>query len=315
MIVLLEPPQKPGFISGGFRYQERVFDHLAPLRGRRISTTADDLEQVINNIRSDTPDAMIVVDGLFLELRDAPLPIDTTALLHMVPYQEDWCSRPMHVIATSTTTADRIKEQCQSVSVVRPGIDACFRRQRPLRAPDGTVRILCVGTLCQQKGQARLARILSSISASWQLTLVGTNALGEPELLNINADQADSRIKFTGAVRATTLADYYSTHDLLVSLSLNESFGMAVAEAASAGLPVLALKTGEIGSFILHDRNGWLQPISATDNDIRAALDQLITNPQMLRDASAAWRPPAVNSWEDVADKFASACHAIGGQT
>ena len=125
MITLLEPPRPPGLPSGGFRYQERVVAALGD-DASRISVTPAELRDKVLELRRQDPSAQIIVDGWFADLAADSLPEEVTALLHMVPARPSWSTRPLHVVATGQPTADAVAEQAASVTVVRPGVDACF---------------------------------------------------------------------------------------------------------------------------------------------------------------------------------------------
>ena len=89
-------------------------------------------------------------------------------------------------------------------------------------------------------------------------------------------------------------------------LSASESYGMAAAEAAAAGLPLLGLDTGELRSFGDEDARTIL-PIDATDDVVASALRQLLARPHALR-AKRATRPGSRRTWRCAATEFAAAC-------
>ena len=140
MITLLEPPRPPGLPSGGFRYQERVVAALGD-DASRISVPPAELHDKVRELRRQDPSAQVVVDGWFADLAADPLPDDVTALLHMAPARPDWSARPLHVVATGQPTADAIARQAASVTIVRPGVDACFSAAP--RSGDPTFAIVC----------------------------------------------------------------------------------------------------------------------------------------------------------------------------
>ncbi|MFT4841697.1 MAG: glycosyltransferase involved in cell wall biosynthesis [Planctomycetota bacterium] len=313
VIILIEPHRLDTVTSGGYRYQACVFEHLKAEQGRKIASTSRDLQPLIDRLRREEPQATIVVDGLFAELRAKPLPSGTIALLHMVPTRSNWCEQPMHVLATSATTAAAVAGQSRSTTVVRPGLDVCFDQERMVRKPDGAVQVLCVGTISAAKGQARLVRMLQQMKQPWQLALIGSYDPDDEELLRVRQHGEGLPIALHGSVSIQEIAYRFARADLLVSLSRSESFGMAVAEAAAAGLPVLALATGELDSFIHNGKNGWLLPNDVDDQDIQAHLQDLLITPSKLEAARAARTRPPLADWKDVAQRFVAACNAAHG--
>lgn len=308
MIILIEPYRKPAVTSGGYRYQACVFEHLAAGQARKVASTPRELQPLIDRLRREEPQATIVVDGLFAELSAKPLPSGTIALLHMVPTRSNWCEQPMHVLATSATTAAAVAGQSRSTTVVRPGLDACFDQARIARKPDGVIQVLCVGTISAAKGQARLVRMLQAMRQPWQLALIGCYNPDDEELLRVRQHSEGLPVALHGSVSIQEVAYRFARADLLVSLSRSESFGMAVAEAAAAGLPVLALATGELDSFIQTGKNGWLLPNDADDDEIHAYLQDLLITPSKLAAAKTARTRPPMADWQDVAQRFAAAC-------
>jgi len=312
VIILIEPQHRSGFISGGYRYNARVFEHLAPEQGRKITATPAELPALVERIRRDEPNTCIVVDGLFAELGPEPLPAETVALLHMVPSRSDWCKAPPHVITTSAATANAVAGISRSTTVVPPGLDQCFDLERVPPKQADALKLVCVGTISPGKGQVRLVRLLASIPQPWRLTLIGSFDAASEAVAELHRFRERLPIELAGPQPIEDVAECFASSDLLISLSRSESFGMAVAEAAAAGLPVLALATGEIDRFVVDGRNGWLLPPHAEDQAIRSCLQDLLAQPAKLEAAKAARVRPAMASWREVAQSFSQACASTG---
>lgn len=306
MILLLEPARAPDFVSGGYRYQAEI--------GRRLSARGDgelqaisprDLESVVAAARAQATPPTIVVDGLFAE--HGLLPAGTIALLHTVPRTTPWSRGPLPVIATSQLTADAVGGPATHTAVVRPGLDACFAPV-PVRRAGSPLRIVCVGTLCPAKGQ----RLVAEALAGWacELVLLGCDRSDPDYVGSVRRAAAGLPIQVPGARPPESVAAELRAADLFVSASRKESFGMAVAEAAACGVPVLAFNTGEIDSFVHDGENGWLVAPDADDPSFAARLRALVARSSDLDRARTLARAPNLASWDVVTDRFVAACRA-----
>ncbi len=79
------------------------------------------------------------------------------------------------------------------------------------------------------------------------LTMIGPDAgmLNECIELAKNLKVFD-KINFTGKIENTRLFDFYQTHHVFLNTTSYESFGVALVEAASCGIPIVSNKVGEI---------------------------------------------------------------------
>lgn len=303
MITLLEPPRPAGLTSGGFRYQERLVAAIGAA-ARRVTVDPKHLHEHVRRLHTTQPGAAVVVDGLFAELCESPLPAGVTTLMHMQPRNWAWTTNVERAIATGASTADALRAHVATVKLVRPGIDDCFA-PRPRRGDDA-VGVICSGTITEQKGQRRLIEALRDAPVPWRLTVVGSLAVAPEEVARVRVAAAGHPVTILEAVAPDALADLYAQHDLFVSLSLSESYGMAAAEAAAAGLPIFGLATGELHNFGRDDAR-WLLPVDAADSAIASALHQLLASPDALRMRRGA-EATARRSWAEVAVEFVEAC-------
>ena len=303
MITLLEPPRPAGLTSGGFRYQERVVGALGA-DARRLTVAPGALHDRVRELRAAAPRAVVVVDGWFADLQDRPLPAGVIALLHMQPTTAGWAADVDRAIVTGAGTADGLRADVARIAVVRPGIDGCFAPGP--RTGDATPGVICTGTICEAKGQRRLVEALRSAPAPWRLTIVGSASREPDYVARLRDVAADSPVTIRDAVPPEMLAALYAEHDLFVSMSTRESYGMAAAEAAAAGLPLFGLDTGELRAFGDRDAR-WLLPVDADDAAVSATLHALLAAPRALADCRRTI-PGERRSWRKVADEFAAAC-------
>jgi len=311
-IVLLEPARAQGFVSGGYRYQDEVCRHLAA-RGEatQAAIAGPALATTVAALRRHRPDAAIVVDGLFVAQTGQPLPAGVIALLHEAPATAAWAEEPLAAIATSAPTAAAVRSAARAVAIVRPGLDACFVPPAPPRRRANRLRIACVGTIRPAKGQLLLVESLAALPAprpDIEVVLLGDERTCPDHAACVRAAAGGVPLRWLGCLRPDQVASELQRADLLVSASRQESFGMAVAEAAACGTPVLAFDTGEIRSFVRDGRNGWLVDARADATVFAAALAQLLGDPSALAAATLAAERPALGDWPTVAQEFLRAC-------
>jgi glycosyltransferase involved in cell wall biosynthesis len=85
---------------------------------------------------------------------------------------------------------------------------------------------------------------------------------------------AAARVTLLGQVPTDTLADAYRTHDLLVVPSRQEGYGLVVAEALHAGLPIVATRCGGPEGMIRASGAGVVTDHSA--EALAAAIERLV---------------------------------------
>jgi glycosyltransferase involved in cell wall biosynthesis len=114
------------------------------------------------------------------------------------------------------------------------------------------------------------------------------------------------RIHFSGPRPHDHLADVYQDADMLVQPSVwNEAFGMPVAEAMAAGLPVVASACGGLRDLVDNERTGLLVP----PGDIQAlasAIAFLLHNPTKAKVFGLAGQRRALSqfTWEQAAKRL-----------
>lgn len=100
-----------------------------------------------------------------------------------------------------------------------------------------------------------------------------------------------SSVEFAGVVPNHVVIAFYRSNpvDLIVNLSLSEGIPVALMEAASFGIPMLATDT--VGNpEIVNDDNGILIPIMFDSADVTKRVLELFTNPQQWKMSAAAAR-------------------------
>jgi len=140
-------------------------------------------------------------------------------------------------------------------AVTPPPDDPLPSRPDPNRV--GRAAVLFVGRLQDRKRVDNLIRACAQLPKSLQpkLIVVGDGpAMGDLQAL---AAETYPEAVFAGACYGTTLADHFRTADLFV---LPGTGGLAVQQAMSHGLPVIAAEADGTQADLVRPENGWQIP-------------------------------------------------------
>ncbi len=226
------------------------------------------------------------------------------------------------VVVTSPHTARDVAAMGVApgrIAIVEPGTDAWPQRPADPRASApkaGPVRLLCVATVTPRKGHAGLLQALAGLkSLPWQLHCVGSLTRDPATSAAVRTLARDSglaeRVVWQGEVDAAALRAHYAAADLLVLASLHEGYGMVVAEALAAGLPVLASEAGALAQT-LPPQAGWRVPAGDV-LALQAALHRLISDAALRARLAAGARIAGrqLPDWPAQAARFAAVLDSV----
>ena len=176
-----------------------------------------------------------------------------------------------HVIVGSEFARDQLADalgaRIDHVTVAPYGVDPRFA-PRPPRADlrqryglgDGPV-VLFFGGLKARKNLPLLldvwAAVVRAVPAA-RLLVAGGGPLLRPLRERAAAAGLADRVTFTGYVAEAEKADHFNLGDVFVFPSALEGFGLAVGEAMSSGLPVVASDRGSIPELLVDGEGGFL---------------------------------------------------------
>jgi len=156
-------------------------------------------------------------------------------------------------------------------------------------SPDIGTRILAVGMLRSRDKLASyevIARTLAQLrTPDWSLDIAGDG----PARSEVAALMAPfgPRVRFLGALDPATLQAAYRAASVFFWPGVNEAYGMVYLEAQAAGLPALAQDRPGVRD-LLHSGPG--VPVDAGPAGLAAALDQLLSDPELRRRRGAKAR-------------------------
>jgi glycosyltransferase involved in cell wall biosynthesis len=191
------------------------------------------------------------------------------------------------------------------VAVIPNGIDL---PEQPATRGSGDDReriVLSLGRIHPKKGLDRLLHAwarLEPVHPSWRLRIVGPSEDRYADALRALALSLGlARASVEGPLYAGAKQAAYAAADLFVLPSLNENFGLTVAEALSAGIPVVASK-GTPWSGLDAERCGWW--VEDSTDALAAALTRAMAMPcevlQAMGRRGQAWMAREF-SWNRVA--------------
>lgn len=128
-----------------------------------------------------------------------------------------------------------------------------FIEQKRTKISTKKIKIISIGNLVWLKGFDYLIRAISILRKQGydiDLTIVGNGRL-LPVLKQLTVELGiEKAVTFSGNILNTDLPKLYNEHDIFVSSSLIESFGVVAFEAIAVGLPVVVTKSGGAEQFI-----------------------------------------------------------------
>jgi glycosyltransferase involved in cell wall biosynthesis len=223
------------------------------------------------------------------------------------------------VFAPSQFTRDELCSliRLDRVSVARWGVDKRFTSIRQTTR-SGPFRLLFFGSLAPLKGVFDALRALGQVRCAgvtdWTFRIAGWGY--EPELrAACDAHGIARQCVFLGRLDQDQLVSELEWAQAAVLPSHAESFGLSIAEAQGAGLPVISYRVGAVPEVVADGITGWLVP----QGDVALlaeAITRVIQNPAVARRAgqAAQKRVKALFTWEATALKIAETMEEIRAQ-
>ena len=238
-----------------------------------------------------------------------------TSLRFLKRRTDEWfCWRPLKaadmVFALSEYTRDELRSlfSLQRVTVAYWGVDPAFTRVCR-RRPDGPPRLLFFGSLAPLKGVSDAIRALGSVRArgrnGWIFRIAGW---GDEAAVRAacEAESIAEQCEFLGKLDRDGLVRELEGAELAVLPSHSESFGLAIAEAQGAGVPVVSYRTGAVPEVVEDGTTGWLAP--AGDTGLLAeSIGRVLENPALAWQSgqAAQERIRSRFTWDATARKIA----------
>jgi glycosyltransferase involved in cell wall biosynthesis len=160
------------------------------------------------------------------------------------------------VVAASSYVEEglhRLGVPTEATAVVPYGIEESFYNRKPTPIPG---RVLFVGHVNRLKGVpylAKAARLLAERSVDCDVRVVGNHrsaTIDDPDFAGPT---------YVGPVSREAVREEFLNADVFVFPTLSDGFGIVLAEAAAAGLPIIS--TSHCGDVVRDGTNGFIVPI------------------------------------------------------
>ena len=145
------------------------------------------------------------------------------------------------------------------VSRFRPSQETIQNRCYRIKAGH-PLRVLMVGAFSLRKGAVDLVKIAECLSKRMNFRVVG-DVLNDAVALK---EQARSLIEFAPRVPEFELQKHYSWGDLFIFPTIEDGYPAVLAQALTAGLPVLATSNSSAPDIVKHGETGWILPIRSS---------------------------------------------------
>jgi glycosyltransferase involved in cell wall biosynthesis len=148
------------------------------------------------------------------------------------------------------------------IHVVRCGVDEAFLDGERAHVPEAP-RLVCVGRLCEQKGQMLLLEAAERIARAgvpFELTLAGDGPMRAAVEREIHRRRLKDCVRITGWLSNRQVREEIRMARVLVLPSFAEGLPVVIMEALALGRPVVSTYVAGIPELVQPGVNGWLVP-------------------------------------------------------
>jgi glycosyltransferase involved in cell wall biosynthesis len=183
-------------------------------------------------------------------------------------------------------------KQWSKIHVVHCGVDDGFLAQPPVAVP-AEPRLVCVGRLCEQKGQLLLLEAVRQLAIEglrFKLVLVGDGPLHNQIAARIAQLGLQDRVEITGWASSPEVRQQILASRVMVLPSFAEGLPVVLMEALALGRPVITTYVAGIPELVEPGVCGWLVPpgsVEALTAAMRAALQLPVEQLEQMGKAGA----------------------------
>jgi len=167
------------------------------------------------------------------------------------------------------------------VKIVHCGLEKAFYDIdiRPVRQ---NRKMVCVGRLCEQKGQLLLVKaaiILAENAEDFQFTLAGDGPMRTDIEALIEKHDLTSKITITGWISSDRVREEILDSCALILPSFAEGLPVVIMEAMALNRPVISTYIAGIPELVIPGENGWLVPAGSLESLV-TTMRQVFNSPE-----------------------------------
>ena len=193
--------------------------------------------------------------------------------------------RAAFVVAISSFGRSQLYRWCRlkhwsKIHVVHCGVDDSFLGQ-PLTPVPAAHRLVCVGRLCEQKGQLLLMEAAAKLVAEglqFKLVLVGDGPLRSTIEAQIAQAGLRDTVEITGWASGAEVRQHILAARAMVLPSFAEGLPVVIMETLALGRPVVTTYVAGIPELVQPGASGWLVPAGSVEALV-AAMRSVLQSP------------------------------------
>jgi colanic acid/amylovoran biosynthesis glycosyltransferase len=159
------------------------------------------------------------------------------------------------------------------IKVVRCGLDPAFADTTDTAPSNNAARLVCVGRLCEQKGQLLLIEALARLAREDcrpELVLAGDGEMRVQVESAVRRAGLESQVRITGWIGSDAVRREILNARALVLPSFAEGLPVVLMEAMALQRPVVTTYVAGIPELVEPGRSGWLVPAGDVDALVQA---------------------------------------------
>jgi len=151
------------------------------------------------------------------------------------------------------------KSHYSKLYIVPNGCDTEFFAPGSEVKDTNLIKLIVVGRLTHQKDPFTILRAMLSLnekSIPYRLTIIGNGPLKDAMVRFVKVHQMEDKVEFTGWISKMDLRSYYQQSHIMLAGSSDEGMSLAILEALSTGMYIIATRVSGSDNYIREGMNG-----------------------------------------------------------